>query len=102
VTVVGQLLDDATGQSIEKAGWEWGQADPKKPEQIAWDHTRQSGGNYPGGKFEMLVNFGANGHHHPFRVYSAGYETTIVVDDLAKPYPEKIERIVRLKRGRNF
>lgn len=101
VTVVGQLLDDATGQPIEKAGWEWGQADPKKPGQIAWGHSRQSGGNYPGGKFEMLVNIGANGHHHPLRVYSAGYETTIVVDDLAKPYPEKIERIVRLKRGRN-
>jgi RNA polymerase sigma factor (sigma-70 family) len=102
VTVVGQLLDDATGQSIEKAGWEWGMADPKKPEQIAWGHSRQSGGNYPGGKFEMLVNIGANGHHYPLRVYSAGYETTIVVDDLAKPYPEKIERIVRLKRGRNI
>jgi RNA polymerase sigma factor (sigma-70 family) len=102
VTVVGQLLDDTTGRPIEKAGWEWGQADPKKPGQIAWGHTRQSGGSYPGGKFEMLVNIGANGHHHPLRVYSAGYETTIVIDDLAKPYPEKIERIVRLKRGRNI
>jgi RNA polymerase sigma factor (sigma-70 family) len=101
VTVVGQLLDDATGRPIEQAGWEWGQADPKKPKQIAWGHTRQSGGSYPGGKFEMLVNIGADGRHHPLRVYSAGYETTVVVDDLAKPYPERIERIVRLKRGRN-
>jgi hypothetical protein len=101
VTVVGQLLDDATGRPIEKAGWEWGQADPRKPEQIAWGHSRQSGGNYPGGKFEVLVNIGADGHHHPLRVYSAGYETTIVVGALAKPYPEKIERTVRLKRGRN-
>lgn len=102
VTVVGKLLDDETGEPIEKAGWEWGMADPKNPEQIAWGHSRSMGGNYPGGKFEMLVHIGANGHHYPLRVYSAGYETTMVVDQLAKPYPEKIERTVRMKRGRGI
>ncbi|MCY2964441.1 MAG: hypothetical protein NT069_12540, partial [Planctomycetota bacterium] len=102
VTVVGRLLDDETGQPIEKAGWEWGMADPRKPDQISWGHSRSMGGSHPDGKFEMLLNIGANGHHYPLRVYSAGYETTVVVDELAKPYPQKIERNVRLKRGRSI
>ncbi len=102
VTVVGQLLDDETGQPIEKAGWEWGMADPQKPDQISWGHSRLMGKSHPDGKFEMPLNISANGNHYPLRVYAAGYETTVVVDELAKPYPEKIERNIRLKRGRSI
>lgn len=102
VTVVGQLVDDETGQPIEKAGWEWGMADPKKPDQISWGHSRSMGNSHPDGKFEMLVHISSVGNHYPLRVYSAGYETTVVVGELAKPYPEKIERTVRLKRGRSI
>jgi beta-lactamase regulating signal transducer with metallopeptidase domain len=100
-TVIGKLVDAETGKPIEKASWEWGMADPKQPGQIAWGHSRQYGGSYPKGNFEMLVNIGADGNHEPLRVYAAGYETTVVVGDLAKPYPKEIKRIVRLKRGNN-
>lgn len=100
VVVVGQLLDDATGKPIEKAGWEHGMADPKKPTEIAWGHGRSLGNTHPEGKFDQVVNLWQDGGYERLRVYAAGYETAVVVDDLPSPRPQRIERIVRMKRGR--
>ena len=100
VKVVGQLLDADTGKPIEKASWECGLASLAKPAEVAWGHSKTLGGTYPDGKFEQLVHFTPDGRFDRLRVYAAGYETTIVVDELPNPRPLQVQRIMRLKRGR--
>jgi hypothetical protein len=60
------------------------------------------GGSYPDGHFEQLVHFTPDGRFDRLRVYAAGYETTVVVDDLPNPRPLQVERTVRLKRGQSI
>lgn len=99
VKVIGQLLDADTGKPIEKASWECGMASLEKPGEVAWGHSKSWGGSYPNGHFEQLVHFTPDGRFDRLRVYSAGYETTVIVNDLPNPRPLQVERIVRLKRG---
>jgi beta-lactamase regulating signal transducer with metallopeptidase domain/WD40 repeat protein len=102
VKVVGQLLDADTGKPIEKASWESGMASLEKPQEIAWGHSKTYGGSYPDGRFSQVVNFTPDGWFERLRVFAAGYEPTVVVDDLPNPRPLQVERTVRLKRGQTI
>ena len=102
VKVIGQLLDADTSKPIERASWECGMASLERPTEVAWGHSKTSGGFYPDGRFEQLVHFTPDGRFDRLRVFAAGYETTVVVDDLPNPRPLQIERVVRLKRGRTI
>jgi hypothetical protein len=71
VTVVGQLLDDATGQPIE-GGLGMGEADPKSRTDCVGPQPAKRR-QLPGGKFEMLVNIAPTAP--PSCGFSAGWTT---------------------------
>jgi RNA polymerase sigma factor (sigma-70 family) len=97
--VVVRLVDDATGQPIAKASWQWGWANPKKRGEFYFGH-RGGESRMSDGTHEMQFQTTPETNLFRFRVVAAGYEPAEVVEEFPNPLPASLERTVRVKPGR--
>ena len=99
--VEGSVMDDATGRPVEDFAIQGGKVDEKDPAKIIWGE--QEGGRFfplSEARFSVDIAWGLGGRA---RIVAAGYLPQSILDQAPSDKVRgRIERVVRLKRGRGI
>ena len=107
VKIRGRVVDDETGEPIERFSLQHGQADARDPAGVAWMIFRQVHRD-PGGEFRSYVDLGRGegdrNRKDRLRVLADGYDPAPVGDPPFGPADvgKTIEVTIRLRRGRSL
>ncbi|MHC4399204.1 MAG: carboxypeptidase regulatory-like domain-containing protein [Planctomycetota bacterium] len=94
----GRVVDDETGQPVERFGWEWGWPTSDDSPEMGWGGITSGSSRRRDGKFQARVGR-PDGKRVNLRILADGYVPQPVVPKPVVAPAQLLDLVVRLKRG---